>query len=108
MAVRPAPAADGALDAILALVPVMPREGRWRGALLELDAGQRESLADLVRSIALRRARNAHDLERLRECLAVSVRFDLVAGPSVHQALGLLRRATLLGQATSGAQGTFV
>ena len=101
-------ARGGALDAVLALVDARPREARWRGALLELDAAPRESLADLVLSIALRRARNAHDLEGLRECLSVWSRFDLVAGPSVHQALGLLRRATLLGQATSVAQGSVV
>jgi hypothetical protein len=92
------PGSKGAVDVLLALVPTTRASVRWRSALLELDADRRESLAELVLSIGMRRAWVAQDLELVRRYLDAWLHFDLVAQPSVQQGLGLLRRATLLGQ----------
>jgi hypothetical protein len=105
-AVSATPGRSGAADAVLALAHERPRAPRWRSAFAELDAPARESLAGLVLSIALRRARAAQDMERVRRCLAAWQAFDLPAGPSVRQGLGLLRRVTLLaGTADRTADG---
>jgi hypothetical protein len=95
---RATPVRSGAVDAVLALAHERERTPRWRSAFAWLAAPARESLAGLVLSIALRRARAAQDVERVRRCLAVWQAFELAAGPSVRQGLALLRRVTLLAE----------
>jgi hypothetical protein len=98
VAVRPVTESGGAIDMILGLLRDRSNEPRWQSAFLQLDAKCRESLAEFVLSIALRRARASHDLELVRKSLGVALHCNLVDGSAGHQALALLRRATLLGQ----------
>jgi hypothetical protein len=98
VAVYPVAESGGTIDMILRLLRDQSHEPRWRSAFFHLDAKRRESLAEFVFSIALRRARASHDLELVRESLGVALRCDLVDGSTAHQALALLRRATMLGQ----------
>jgi hypothetical protein len=87
----------GAVDLIMPLVNTEPKEARWQIAFLQLDVARRESLADFLLTIALRRARASQNLELLWECLRVGLHCDLIDGPAVRQGLALLRRATMLG-----------
>ena len=91
-----------------AMVSVMPllnanaRNAGWHGRFMQLDAGCRGSLVGFVLTIALRRARAAHDLDLVRNGLHVALRCGLTDGPAVHQSLDLLRRAMLLSQVLRG------
>ena len=91
-----------AIDRILPLLDAAPRRCGWHDRFMELDEERRESLADFVLAIALRRARAAHDLESVHDGLRVALACGLTDGPAVHQSLTLLRRATLLGEVLSG------
>ena len=90
----------GAIDAIMPLLKTQSIEARWQNPFLHLDTACRESLSEFVLTIALRRARASHDMALVRECLRVALHI-LIDGPAVHQALALLRRATILGQMSS-------
>jgi len=96
--VTPIAAPSDAISAIIPLLKPPPQEPRWLSAVQYLDATRRESLAEFVLTIVLRRARASYDLELVREGLSAGLACDLLDGPAVHQALALLRRARLLGQ----------
>jgi hypothetical protein len=91
-----------------AMVSIMPllnanlRDAGWHRRFMQLDAGSRGSLTEFVLTIALRRARAAHDLDSVRDGLGVALRCGLTDGPAVHQSLALLRRAALLGRVLNG------
>jgi hypothetical protein len=65
-----------------------------------LDKGQRDELAALPFSIAMRAAAG-FDLRAVRRALALAVESDLIDLPATRQAVALLRRATLLGRMSS-------
>jgi len=94
-----------AIDSIMPLLKADSRNSGWHSRFVQLDAGCRESLAEFVLTIALRRARAAHDLELVRDGLRVALQCGLTDGPVVHQSLDLLRRATLLSEMLSGDDG---
>ncbi len=87
----------GAADDIGVLLPEQRPQPRWRNAFHTLPADERDCLATLVLAVALRRARNATDLHLVRKILRVSLRHGLVDGPAPGQAVGLLRRASIIG-----------
>lgn len=87
---------SGVADVAERLIEARAQEPHWRRALAGLDGDRRQSLAGLVVTIGLRRARAANDLSRLRECLSVALECDVVDGPAVRQALALLRRGAAM------------
>ena len=87
-----------AMVSIMPLLDANARNAGWHGRFMQLDAGCRGSLVEFVLTIALRRARAAHDLDLVRDGLSVALRCGLTGGPAVRQSLDLLRRAMLLGQ----------
>jgi hypothetical protein len=101
VAVTPTAASVGGIDMIMPLLRTQPRKPHWQDAFQHLDVTRRESLAEFVLTIVLRRARASHDLELVRESLSAGLVCGLLDGPAIHQALALLRRATMLGQMTS-------
>ena len=90
-----------AVDSIMPLLNADARNSGWLSRLIYLDTGHQESLAEFMLTIALRRARAAHDLELVHDGLRVALACGLTDGPAVQQSLDLLRRATLLSQMTS-------
>jgi hypothetical protein len=102
--VEPAAEENGAIDMIMPLLRNPAHKPRWWIAFSHLDTKAREALAQFALSVAMRRARASHDLELLSEGLSVALRCDLISGPTTHQALALLRRATMLGQISAGDQ----
>jgi hypothetical protein len=69
---------------------------RWKGAFSALDPAQRDALAPLVLTVALRQARDAGDLARIARAIETALAFHLVDAPAPRQAVALLRRATAL------------
>ncbi len=98
LAVAPTVTLECAIELILPLIRTQSREPRWQSVFPHLSITCRESLAEFVLTIALRRANASHDLEMVRECLRIGMRCTLLDGPAVHQALALLRRVTMLGR----------
>ena len=92
----------GAADSVYPLLRNRQAEPRWQKAFRQLDLGRRETLAPLVLSTALRRARLSNDLGWVRESLQIALLHGLVDGPTPRQAVSLLRRGTLLGQQSAG------
>ena len=94
----------GAADSVYPLLRNRQAEPRWQKAFRQLDLGRRETLAPLVLSTALRRARLSNDLGWVRESLQIALLHGLVDGPTPRQAVSLLRRGTLLGQQSAGGR----
>jgi hypothetical protein len=86
----------GASDAAYGLLGERRCEPRWQYQFDKLDDGRRESLAAFVLTVAFRRARNSSDLALIRRGLQTSLSFGFLETPVTHQAIGLLRRGTLL------------
>lgn len=76
--------------------PIDESGPRWRQAFANLEAGQRDSLADLLIAFGLRRAATSGDAPQVRSLLQAAVECDRIDGSSVRQAAGLLRRMALL------------
>jgi hypothetical protein len=77
---------------------------QWHAAFNQLDDERRGGLAGLVLTTALRRARTARDPAAVREVLAVALAHGAAHGPTVRQAVGLLRRAGLVAQLSPAAR----
>ena len=93
--------------AAAALEPWMlshPAKRAWRERLRLLRPRQRDALAPMLLTIALRRARDANDLAAVRAVLTQALELGLVDAPAPRQAVGLLRRATLLAACPAATQ----
>jgi hypothetical protein len=86
----------GSGPALVRLLEETAEQPRWRPAFHALDPGQQDALAPLVLTILLRRAKDRGDLRGLRTALELALAHGLVEGPSVQQAIALLRRSALL------------
>jgi hypothetical protein len=87
---------SGAAAALESLLLDRPGPRSWREHLRLLSPVRRDALAPMLLTIALRRARDANDLTAVRAVLAAALELGLVGAPAARQAVGLLRRATLL------------
>ncbi len=90
----------GASEALArAAVDVRPadRSPLWETRFAGLGLGQRDRLAPLQLAILLRRAVSARDLGSVQGLLRAAADHDLLDAPAPRQALGLLRRASMLG-----------
>jgi hypothetical protein len=98
-------AADDAepIDGLLHLLAPSSRAPRWLATQASLAPACRSALAPLVLSIVLRRAAAAHDIARVRSALEAALHGGWADGPSVQQAVALLRRATALARWQEGA-----
>lgn len=96
------PGMGDAASALGAPRSVDERGPRWRQAFADLEAGQRDCLADLLIASALRRAAASGDAAQLRSVLQAAVDCDRIDGPSVRQAAALLRRMALLSALHTG------
>jgi hypothetical protein len=87
---------SGAAAALESLLLDRPGPRSWQEHLRLLSPVRRDALAPMLLTIALRRARDANDLTAVRAVLAAALELGLVGAPAARQAVGLLRRATLL------------
>jgi hypothetical protein len=92
----PAAGTPGSGPAVARLLDSTAEHSSWRTAFNALSPRQQDSLAPLILTIVLRRAKDRGDLAGLRACLDLALRHRLVEGPSVRQAVALLRRSGLL------------
>ena len=76
----------------------------WRDNMSKLDRRERESLAPMLLTIALGRAVERRDFQRVRTLLECSLKFGLVTHPAPRQAAGLLRRLAATSAAGSAWQ----
>lgn len=82
--------------ALLSLFEDESSRPHWRRNLAALSTRQQDSVAPLLLTMLLRRAKAKGDLGLIRECLSVSLRHDLVDGSAASQAAALLRRSASL------------
>lgn len=83
----------GATTALAALCPPGPGAREWWGLLAALPAGERDTLAPAVATMALRRAATNADLAALRNTLELAAAYHLDDSPAIRQGRLLLRRA---------------
>lgn len=79
-----------------ALLRFMSAEGQnscWTEPITVMEPGQQDSLAPLLLTMHLRRARAQGNLRMIRELLEVAVAYDLPASGATSQAAALLMRA---------------
>jgi hypothetical protein len=86
----------GSGAALVRLLEETAEHPRWRPAFHALDPVQQDELAPLVLTILLRRAKDRSDLREMRTTLELALAHGLIEGPSVQQAIALLRRSALL------------
>jgi len=87
-----------AADLMRLIAPRSP-EPRWREAFRPLAPPRQNSLAPLVLTVALRRARSLANMKLIRDALQVALHHDLLGQPALGQAAALLRRGAALGPA---------
>ena len=86
----------GAGAALMRLVSADGQTPCWTGPFGALDPYQQDSVAPLVLSVLLRRARTQGNLRLVREALEVALAHDLIDAPAPRQAAALLRRGQAL------------
>lgn len=86
----------GAAAALLSLVAAEDPEPCWREPLRALASDQQDSLAALLLTMILRRARTQGNVRLVRDALEVALAADLIDGPAPMQAVALLRRIPAL------------
>jgi hypothetical protein len=90
---------------LLALLDDTGPARHWRSVFSDLDAREKEAVAPVLLTLALRRAFTRRDLRALHATLQIGARHDLIDAPAPRQAAELLRRALLLdGGTTTVAQ----
>jgi hypothetical protein len=94
--VPPARRSHGAAAAILHLVGAETPAPCWRKLFSALSPHQQDSIASLVLTTNLRRAKTKGDLGLLQKQLEIALVHDLVDSPAVKQAAALLRRVQAL------------
>jgi hypothetical protein len=95
-AVPPSSRSRGAGAAFLSLVSTESSTLCWREPFGALANRQQDSVAPLLLTILLRRARTQGNLRLLQDALDVALAYDLIGGPACSQALALLRRIQAL------------
>ncbi len=98
--VHPTEPACSAIQPLLLLISDRRPQPQWSKAFSRLTDERQGGLVEFLIAVALRRARAARNLGRLREALDIAVRCDRLDGPAVRQASALLNRATILAQAS--------
>ncbi|MFC5924139.1 DUF6895 family protein [Micromonospora vulcania] len=77
---------------LLALMPDRTPTPHWRSTMDRVSTEDRDSMADLLAAIALRRALYAHDIGLFQRILRVCCSYDLVDCAAVRQGADLLER----------------
>ncbi|MDQ2767037.1 MAG: hypothetical protein M3Y30_07755, partial [Gemmatimonadota bacterium] len=75
----------------------------WKDSFASLGSAQRDALAPMLFTIALRRACARGDLGRVQAALQTAITFRLDQTPSATQAAALLRRAQTLLTTSAGS-----
>jgi hypothetical protein len=104
-AVPPARRSRGTGAAIQRLLDAGGPPPCWREPFLALARRQQDSLAPLLLTALLRRARAAGHLDLIRQALAVALVDDLIYAPAPLQAAALLRRSQALDLERDGGLG---
>ena len=91
-------------EALIEFIDSDDSHPHWRDNMSKLDRRERESLAPMLLTIALGRAVERRDFQRVRTLLECSLKFGLVTHPAPRQAAGLLRRLAATSAAGSAWQ----
>lgn len=95
-AVPPARRSRGAGAALLRLISTESPTSCWKEPIDALAPRQQDSVAPLLLTVLLRRARTQGHLRLVREALEVALAYHLIDGPAPSQAAALLRRSQAL------------
>lgn len=95
-AVPPARCSGGVSAALLRLVSTESAAPCWKEAIGALAPRQQDSVAPLLLTVLLRRARKQGNLKLVRDALELALAYDLIEGPAPIQAAALLRRSQSL------------
>jgi len=87
----------GAGAALLRLLATENPTSCWRAPFRALVPRQQDSVAPLLLTVLLRRARTQGDIRLVRQALEAALAHDLVDGPAPRQAAALLHRCQALG-----------
>jgi len=94
--VPPARRSRGAAAGLLPLISNESPTPCWKEPIGALAPHQQDSVAPLLLTVLLRRARTQGNLRLVREGLEVALAYDLIDGPAPSQAAALLRRSQAL------------